>query len=276
MTTTAEGVARPEQGTTMLEVDAVTKSFGHVDVLRGVSLTAREGEVTALIGGNGAGKSTLIRIIAGVLPPDAGSITFAGEPYEPHSAADGRALGIETVYQNLALVDELTVWQNMFLNREMVRRVGPMSFLDRRGMSKRAGEMLQDLEVKIPSVASRVQRLSGGQRQGVAICRATGWGGRFVVMDEPTAALGVQETERVERLIRRLRDQGKAILLVSHNFDQVLRVSDQVWVLRQGRIVGGRRASETNGRELVDMITGVQHSDEELLGHPVDDHGGDR
>jgi D-xylose transport system ATP-binding protein len=262
-----------QQDTPALDVSDVTKSFGHVDVLRGVSLTAREGEVTALIGGNGAGKSTLIRIIAGVLQQDGGHIRFGGEPYEPSSAADGRELGIETVFQNLALVDDLTVWQNMFLNREMVRRLGPVSLLDRKGMARRATEMLAELEVKIPTVGSRVQRLSGGQRQGVAICRATGWGGRFVIMDEPTAALGVQETERVEQLIRRLRDQGKAILLVSHNFDQVLRVCDQVWVLRQGRIVGGRRASETNGRELVDMITGVQHSDEELLGHPVDGQG---
>jgi ABC-type sugar transport system ATPase subunit len=220
-----------------------------------------------LIGGNGAGKSTLIKIIAGVQPPDSGAITFGGNAYAPSSAQDCRSLGIETVFQDLALVNELTVWQNMFLNREIVRRLGPVSVLDRRGMARQAREMLKDLEVKIPSVDSRVQRLSGGQRQGVAICRATGWGGRFVIMDEPTAALGVAETERVERLIRRLRDQGKAILLVSHNFDQVLRVCDQVWVLRQGRIVGGRRAADTNGRELVDMITGVQHSDEELTGH---------
>jgi D-xylose transport system ATP-binding protein len=258
--------ATQQQTANVLTVSEVTKSFGHVDVLRGVSLTAREGEVTALIGGNGAGKSTLIKIIAGVQPPDGGTITFADKPYAPQSAQDGRSLGIETVFQDLALVNELTVWQNMFLNRERVRRVGPVTLLDRRGMIKQAGEMLKDLEVKIPSVESRVQRLSGGQRQGVAICRATGWGGRFVIMDEPTAALGVAETERVEQLIRRLRDQGKSILLVSHNFDQVLRVCDQIWVLRQGRIVGGRRAADTNGRELVDMITGVQHSDEELTG----------
>ena len=258
--------ATQQQTANVLTVSEVTKSFGHVDVLRGVSLTAREGEVTALIGGNGAGKSTLIKIIAGVQPPDSGEITFADKPYEPQSAQDGRSLGIETVFQDLALVNELTVWQNMFLNRERVRRVGPVTLLDRRAMIKQAGEMLTDLEVKIPSVESRVQRLSGGQRQGVAICRATGWGGRFVIMDEPTAALGVAETERVEDLIRRLRDQGKSILLVSHNFDQVLRVCDQIWVLRQGRIVGGRRAADTNGRELVDMITGVQHSDEELTG----------
>jgi simple sugar transport system ATP-binding protein len=250
----------------LLEVREVTKAFGNVEVLRGVSLTAREGEVTALIGGNGAGKSTLIKIIAGVQPADSGSITFRGEAYAPHSAQDGRRLGIETVFQDLALVNELTVWQNMFLNRELVKALGPVSFLDRRGMAGKAAQMLQDLDVKIPSVHSRVQRLSGGQRQGVAICRATGWGGRLVIMDEPTAALGVAETERVEALIRRLRDQGKAILLVSHNFDQVLRVCDHVWVLRQGRIVGGRRTAETTGRELVDMITGVQHSDEELLG----------
>jgi simple sugar transport system ATP-binding protein len=252
--------------TALLGVSEVSKAFGHVEVLRDVSLAAREGEVTALIGGNGAGKTTLIKIIAGVHSPDSGTIEFAGRPFAPQSARDGRELGIETVFQDLALVDELTVWQNMFLNRERVRRIGPLSVLDRRGMARQAAAMLEHLDVNVPSVDSRVQRLSGGQRQGVAICRATGWGGRLVIMDEPTAALGVRETERVEQLIRRLRDHGKAILLVSHDFDQVLRVSDQVWILRQGRIVGGRRTTDTSGRELVDLITGVKHSDEELGG----------
>jgi ABC-type sugar transport system ATPase subunit len=252
--------------TALLGVREVSKPFGHVEVLRDVSITAREGEVTALIGGNGAGKSTLIKIIAGVHSPDSGSIEFAGGAFAPQSARDGRDHGIETVFQDLALVDELTVWQNMYLNRERVRRLGPLSVLDRRGMARHAGEMLKALDVNVPSVDSRVQRLSGGQRQGVAICRATGWGGRLVIMDEPTAALGVRETERVEQLIRRLRGQGKAILLVSHDFDQVLRVSDQVWILRQGRVVGGRRTADTSGRELVDLITGVEHSDEDLGG----------
>ena len=247
-----------QQGTAnVLTVSEVTKSFGHVDVLRGVSLTAREGEVTALIGGNGAGKSTLIKIIAGVQPPDSGKITFADKPYEPQSAEDGRSLGIETVFQDLALVNELTVWQNMFLNRERVRRVGPFTLLDRRGMIDQAAEMLKDLEVKIPSVESRVQRLSGGQRQGVAICRATGWGGRFVIMDEPTAALGVAETERVEQLIRRLRDQGKAILLVSVELDEILSLSDRIAVMFDGRIMGERVAGQTNANELGLLMAGV-------------------
>jgi len=241
----------------LLEVEGVEKSFGPVSVLRGVSLTVQPGEITALVGGNGAGKSTLIKTIVGVHAPDAGTMLLDGKPYRPRSAHDGREQGIETVFQDLALVDQLKVWQNMFLGREKVRRLGPLRLLDRRGMARHAAEMLHALEVNIPSVQSRVRRLSGGQRQAVSICRATGWGSRLVVMDEPTAALGVQETAKVEELMLRLREQGQSILVISHDFEQVLRVADQVWVLYQGRIAGGRRTSETTGQELVELITGT-------------------
>jgi simple sugar transport system ATP-binding protein len=244
--------------TTLLSVDDVSLSFGSVRALVDVSLNLREGEITALVGDNGAGKSTLVRCIAGVHRPDSGTISLAGDELHFKSPEDARHAGIETVHQNLALVEDLTVWQNLFLNRELVHRLGPLAVLDRRGMQRQAREMVSTLAVNVPAVKSRVRRLSGGQRQAVAICRAAGFSSRLVIMDEPTAALGVQETARVEELITRLRDEGHAVLLVSHNFAQVMRLSDQVWVMRAGRCVGGRRTAETTGEEIVALITGAK------------------
>lgn len=241
----------------ILRAKNVGKTFGSVVALKEATLTVGEGEITAIVGDNGAGKSTLIKCVAGVHAPDRGEIFFGGEPVRFSSPEEARSAGIETVYQNLALVDELTIWQNLFLNREIKRGVGPLRFLDRRAMARRSEEMLSRLDIHIPSVQARVRRLSGGQRQAVAISRATGWGSRLIVMDEPTAALGVKESGRVEELILRLREEGLSLLVISHNFDQVLRLSDQVWVMRQGRVVGGRRTSGTTGDELVAMVTGA-------------------
>ena len=242
----------------LLDVDNVSLSFGSVRALVDVSLTLRPGEITALVGDNGAGKSTLVRCISGIHRPQAGTISLDGKPLHFKSPEDAREVGIETVHQNLALVEDLTVWQNLFLNRELVRGFGPFALLDRRGMQRRAQEMVSTLAVNVPAVKSRVRRLSGGQRQAVAICRAAGFSSRLVIMDEPTAALGVQETARVEELIVRLRDEGHAVLLISHNFAQVMRLSDQVWVMRAGRCVGGRRTAETTGEEIVALITGAK------------------
>jgi D-xylose transport system ATP-binding protein len=252
MASSAAAVAAPVP---LLEVEDVTKAFGNVVALRGVSLSARAGEVTAIIGDNGAGKSTLIKCIAGVHRPDGGELRFDGEPVSFASPEEARRHGIETVYQNLALIDDLSVWQNLFLNRELTL-AGRVPLLNRREMRRRAVSLLHDLDVDVPSVRARVRRLSGGQRQAVAISRAVAWGSRLVIMDEPTAALGVRETAKVEDFIRRLRQRGLAVLVISHNFDQVLRLSDQVWVMLNGRVVGGRRTVDVTGDELVAMITG--------------------
>lgn len=239
----------------------VSLSFGQVRALRNVSMHARRGEVTAIVGDNGAGKSTLVRCISGIHRPDAGSIDFDGATVHYRSPEDAREAGIETVHQNLALVEDLTVWQNLFLNRELVKKYGPIAFLDRKAMRKEAQRMVSGLAVNVPAVGSRVRRLSGGQRQAVAICRASGFASKLIIMDEPTAALGVQETAKVEQLIQNLRDEGHAIILISHNFAQVLRLSDAIWVMRAGRCVAGRRTTETDGDEIVALITGARRGD---------------
>ncbi|MFD4992032.1 ATP-binding cassette domain-containing protein [Cellulosimicrobium cellulans] len=243
---------------TILTAEGITKSFGGVHALKGASITMRRGEVTALIGDNGAGKSTLVRCLSGIHRPDAGTITLDGQEVDLASPLAARAHGIETVQQNLALVEDLTVWQNFFIGREMTKGVGPLRVLDRKAMRDKASTLLSGLAVNVPPVTSRVRRLSGGQRQAVAIARAAGWGSSIVIMDEPTAALGVQETARVENVVRKLQDSGVAVLLISHNFDQVLRLAQHVWVMRAGLAVAERRASETTGDELVALITGAK------------------
>lgn len=240
-----------------VEARGIFKAFGSVQALKDVSLWALPGEVTAIIGDNGAGKSTLIKIIAGVETADEGEILLDTEPVNFTDPESARQAGIETVYQTLGLVEDLTIWQNLFLNREITRNWGITRTLNKAEMRGQASKMLDDLDVYIPSVKARVRGLSGGQRQAVAIARAAGWSSRVVIMDEPTAALGVRETAKVEDLIGRLREKGLAIIVISHNFDQVLRVSDQVWAMRQGRVMAGLRAADTTGDELVALITGA-------------------
>jgi D-xylose transport system ATP-binding protein len=259
MTTTATTIPERTEvaSNVLLSVEDVSLSFGAVRALRDVDLTLRRGEITALVGDNGAGKSTLVRCISGIHRPDAGTITFDGQVVTFHGPVDARNAGIETVHQNLALVEDLTVWQNLFLNRELVYGKAPFALLNRRAMKREADRMVSTLAVNVPAVTARVRRLSGGQRQAVSICRAASFSSKLVIMDEPTAALGVQETARVEELIRKLRADGHAVLLISHNFEQVMRLSDQVWVMRAGRCIGGRRTAETSGEEIVGLITGA-------------------
>lgn len=240
-----------------IECNEIRKAFGSVEALRGVSISAAAGEVTAIVGDNGAGKSTLIKCISGVYSSDSGEIKVSGDIVKFENPEESRSFGIETVYQTLGLIEDLTIWQNLFLNREITRGVGPVRILNKRKMREKSEEMLKNLDVYIPSVKARTRGLSGGQRQAVAICRAAGWGSKVVIMDEPTAALGVKETAKVEELIKRMKAKGLAILLISHNFDQVLRLADQIWVMRQGSVMAGMRAKDTNGDQLVALITGA-------------------
>ena len=239
-----------------IECNAVKKSFGNVNALKGATISARPGEVTAIVGDNGAGKTTLIKCIAGVYQPDEGEIRINGESVSFDSPESARVAGIETVYQNLSLVEDLTIWQNLFLNREITKNLGVVKILNRAKMREESEAMLKKLDVYIPSVRSRTRGLSGGQRQAVAICRAVGWGSKVVIMDEPTAALGARETMKVEELIKKMKAQGLAILLISHNFEQVLRLSDHIFVMRQGDVIAGMRTKDTTGDELVALITG--------------------
>ncbi len=253
------GVPRtPDQvGPPMLELRDVAKHFGGVHAVAGVSLQVRKGEVVALVGNNGAGKSTIIHMSSGVYPPDSGSVVVSGRAVRMRSARDARDLGIELVPQELALAKHLSATANIFLGREMTRRFGPVRLLDKRAMRKRGAELIEGFGIHIPSLAARVFDMSGGQQQGVAIARALAWGSQMVLLDEPTAALGVEETARVEQTIRQMRASNVAILLVSHNLDQVFRVSDRIYVLRRGRIEGHVKTDETNESEVVALITGV-------------------
>ena len=240
-----------------VEVRDVRKTFGSVEALRGASLAIGEGEITAIVGDNGAGKSTLVKCITGLIPPDSGEILVDGSPVRFSSPKDARDFGIETVYQDLALCDQLSVWQNLYLDRELTRGFGPVQFLRRRQMRQEAHRLVSDLAVNVPHVTRPVKRLSGGQRQAVAIARGVMWARGMIVLDEPTAALGLRETAQVEGLIRRVVEAGQTVLIVSHNFEQVKRLSAQVWVMRAGSVVAGVRTAEVSGEELVGLVTGA-------------------
>jgi simple sugar transport system ATP-binding protein len=241
--------------TVVLELRRIHKTFGGLTALQEVSLDLRAGEVMALVGDNGAGKSTLVKIISGVHPPTSGEILLDGQPASFRDASQARERGIEVVHQDLALVDQQPVYMNLFLGRERVR--GPLRLLDRAGMIRDTEALVRELDVRIPTVRSTIRDLSGGQRQGVAIARATHWARKLVLLDEPTAALGVAETSRVEATIAGLKARQLAILLISHSLDQVFRLADRICVLRRGVQIGVRDADATDKNEVVSMITGV-------------------
>jgi len=237
----------------VLEVKGVTKSFGAVDVLRGIDFSVEPGSVTALVGDNGAGKSTLIKGLAGIQPFDSGKIYFEGKEVEIEDPKHASGLGIEVVYQDLALCDNLDIVQNLFLGRELKRGVA----LDEGDMEARAGETLQSLSVRtVSSLRQKVSSLSGGQRQTVAIARSVLWNNKVVILDEPTAALGVAQTEQVLNLVRRLADNGLGVVIISHNLQDVFQVADYIYVLYLGTMVTRLRTGETNSGEVVEYITG--------------------
>lgn len=251
--TTAEQPDR--SGPPPLKLVGVSKHFGGIVAVKGFDLEIQAGEIVALVGDNGAGKSTLVKMISGLYQPSGGQIWLQGEETVFRDASDARRKGVEVVYQDLALVDDQPVYMNMFLGRELVQ--GPLRLLDRKRMARETQELVDNLDVRIPSARATIRELSGGQRQGIAICRATHWASSLVLMDEPTAALGVAETAKVEELILRLKARGAAVLLVSHNMDQVMRLADRVAVLRRGTQVGVKALSETSHNDLVSMITGL-------------------
>lgn len=238
-----------------LRLVGIHKNFGGVVAIKRFDLEVAAGEIVALVGDNGAGKSTLIKIISGLYQPSDGEIWLNGEQVNFRDASDARAKGVEVVYQDLALVPDQPVYMNMFLGRELVS--GPLRTLDRKRMEQQTQELVDTLDVRIPSAKATLSDLSGGQRQGVAISRATHWASGLVLLDEPTAALGVAETAKVEELILKLKERGAAVLIVSHNMDQVFRIADRVSVLRRGTQIGTKPLSETSHNEVVAMITGL-------------------
>jgi D-xylose transport system ATP-binding protein len=247
--------------TPILELRGINKYFGGVTALNSVDLTVNRREIVALVGDNGAGKSTLIKAISGTQPPDEGQFFFNGKPVDIRSPQDASNLGIETVYQDLALCDNLDTVQNLFLGNEIVSSGWTGNRLNHARMESMAGEALRDLGVTtIRSLRSPVGRLSGGQRQGIAICRCIMRRPQVVMLDEPTAALGVEQREGVVRLIRKLKSEDRSIIIISHDLhDVVLEVADRIVVLRLGRKAAEFRREDVNAADLVSAITGVRH-----------------
>ena len=243
-----------------LEVRDIRKSFGAVQALRGVSFALHRGEVVGLVGDNGAGKSTVVKCVAGTYQPDDGEILLDGEPVVIPTPERARELGIETVWQDLNLIEAFDAAENLFLNREIVAHnpaARLVRWLNKRRMYEQAAEVLDTLRIRIPSLREPVVNLSGGQRQSVAVGRAVAWGRHIVMMDEPAAALGVEQSEHVLDLIQTLAEKGVAVLFISHNMQHVLRSTHRVVVLRHGEEVGNVVTAEVSGRDLVAMITGA-------------------
>jgi simple sugar transport system ATP-binding protein len=243
----------------LLEARNIQKHFGRVVALRDGNLALRPDEVHAVVGDNGAGKSTLIKIISGVSHADTGEIRIDGDPVTITTPREARELGIETVYQDLALADHLDASANLFLGREELldRPLSWFGFLDKKAMRRRTEEAMQRLKIGIQSVDQPVLSLSGGQRQAVAVARAIAWGTRIVIMDEPTAALGVRESRMVLELIKEVRSQGIAVLMISHNLPEVFAVADRITVLRLGRTIVTLNTAETTLDSVVGMMTGA-------------------
>lgn len=235
----------------LVDLVGITKQFGGVRALKGVDLSVRPGEVVALVGHNGAGKSVLAQILSGVFPPSSGEIRVKGQPVAFASPSDARRYAIETIYQTLALADNLDAPANFFLGRELRTRFG---FLDKKRMATEAAQALKGLNPNFTDIERPVRQMSGGQRQAIAIARAIHFQVQLLIMDEPTAALGPHETAQVGELIKRLRAQGIGILLISHDVRDVLRLADRIVVLKNGELVGSLTARDTHEDEVVDMI----------------------
>ena len=245
--------------TPILETRGLTKRYGGVHALEEANFILRPGEHVAVVGDNGAGKSTFVRQITGVEQRSAGEIFFEGHSVTHAGPLEAREAGIETVFQNLALADDLDVPSNLFLGREKILlNLGPFSILDFKGMKAATEAALKRTAVKIPNLANTIRNMSGGQRQCVAIARTATFASKLIIMDEPTAALGVQETAQVENIIKTLKANGEPVILISHNMRQVFDLVDRIVVFRRGRIVANLRKEETNGQDVVAYITGAK------------------
>jgi D-xylose transport system ATP-binding protein len=249
-------MSQPDPAPPLLRIEGVTKHFGPVVALDEVGFEVRPGEVVGLLGDNGAGKSTLIKIVSGALEPSSGRIWYDGRPVTLESPAAAKALGIETVYQDLSLCPNVDAVANFFMGRELHRNVLGFRFLRERAMQAETERALADIGTYIPSVRTTVEHLSGGQRQAIELCRFVHWGGRLVLLDEPFAALGVAQTRRGLELVEQIRRRGVAIVVITHNVLHAFQVADRIIVLRPGRITGERPVRSTSPEEIVSLITG--------------------
>ncbi|MGH2606093.1 MAG: ATP-binding cassette domain-containing protein [Anaerolineales bacterium] len=246
------------QTTPVVEMRGIVKRFGTVTALDGVDFTARPNEVVALVGDNGAGKSTLIKILTGVHTPTHGEILFEGRPVQIRSPQDARALGIETVYQDLALVDLMSITRNFFLGREMVGSLGPLRWLKLREMDEQTRQSLGEIGIEVRSSTEKVLMLSGGERQSIAIGRALHFGAKLLILDEPTSALSVGETRKVLNYTLNAKERGLSVIFITHNIHHVYLVADRYTILRHGRLVGNYLKGELTENDIADLITGVR------------------
>ncbi len=242
--------------TPLLQLNGVSKSFGAIEALRDISFSIRKGEVVALLGDNGAGKSTLVKIISGGLQATAGKITFDGQERHFTSPAEAKAAGIETVYQDLSLCTNVDVVANFFMGREIVKRWFGIPVLDEQAMYDATAKAISDAGTRIPSLRTNVEHLSGGQRQAIELNRFVHWGGKLVLLDEPFAALGVEQTRRGLQMIKSIAAQGISVVIITHIMGQAFQVADRIVVLRQGTVVSDVFSAKTSPDEVVQMITG--------------------
>ncbi len=243
----------------ILKTEGLTKHYGGVHALVGADFELRAGEHVAIVGDNGAGKSTFVRQITGVEQRTSGKVWFGGNEVTFNGPLEAREAGMECVFQNLALADDLDVPSNLFLGREIIKwNLGPFSILNRKAMRAATQEALKKTAVRIPNILNPIRNMSGGQRQCVAIARSATFASKLIIMDEPTAALGVQETAQVENIIKSLKSQGVPLILVSHNLRQVFDLVDRIIVFRRGHLVANLKSSETDGNDIVSYITGVK------------------
>jgi len=241
-------------GGPLVQMRGISKYFGAVRALHNVNLTILKGEVHGLVGDNGAGKSTLMKILSGALRPDRGRIVFEGKEVRFRTPLEARQLGIEMIYQDLALVPQLTVSQNVFLGREVVYHVGFASFLRKSSMDEYARDVITNLGIAVPSMRSKIRELSGGQQQAVAIARAIAFEAKLIIMDEPTAALGASALAKVREAICNLREMGISVVVISHRIEDIFAVCNHVTVLKHGEVVGTRPVAETTPDEVIEMI----------------------